>query len=60
MKTQPLISDKYVVPLPYKKEKSLLDQMLRWKNYCWFTIVGVMFCRAFIENKFALIPYEER
>ena len=26
------------------------------KNNCWFTIVGVIFCRGFIENKFALTP----
>ena len=26
------------------------------KKNCWFTIVGVIFCRGFIENKFALTP----
>ena len=32
MKTQQLISDKYVVPLQYLKEKSLLDPILQWKK----------------------------
>ena len=32
MKTQQLISDKYVVPLQYLKEKSLLGPILRWKQ----------------------------
>ena len=35
---------------------SLLHPILRWKNNCWFNIVGVIFCRGFSENKFALTP----
>ena len=33
-----------------------VKQQQQTNNTCWFTIVDVIFCRGFIENKFALSP----
>ena len=68
MKIQQLISDKYVVPLPFtvkkkKKKKKTHTQKQNKKNNNnnkkkkkKKNIVGIIFCQGCIENKFALTP----
>ena len=39
-----------------RKEKSLLHPILRWKNNCWFTIVGVIFAEDLLKINLLWLP----